>query len=62
MSDNNDPPGVRRRLSIGDVPKSIRDVAGSHMNQMQVWQNQHIIDTMQKLKEAAQEDDSVQTF
>ena len=60
MRDNNDPPGIRRRLPIEDAPKSIIDVAGSHANQIQVWPNQHIVDTIQKLKDAGQGDDNVQ--
>ena len=61
MRDNNDPPGIRRRLSIGDVPKSIRDdVAGSQMNQIQIWPNQHIVDTVRKLKDPTQVEGNVQ--
>ena len=56
MRDNNDPPGIRRRLPIEDAPKSIIDVAGSHANQIQVWPNQRIVGTIRKLKEAMQED------
>ena len=54
MMDNKDPPGIRRRLPIEDVPNSIRDVAGSQMNQIQIWQNQHIVDTIQKLEDERQ--------
>ena len=62
MMDNNDPPGIRRRLSIEDVPKSIRDVAWSQMDQIQVWPNHPIVDTIQKLTDARQADGNVQTL
>ena len=60
MRDNNGPPGIRRILPIGDVPKSVRDVAGSQMNQIQSWPNQHIVGTIQHLNDARKVDDNVQ--
>ena len=52
---SNNPMGssTRGKLSIGDVPENIRDEAGVQMDQIQIWPNTSIANTIQKLKGAA---------
>ena len=53
--DRNNPMGspTRRKLSIGDVPGNIRDLAGVQMGHIQIWPNTSIVNTIQQLKDAA---------
>ena len=46
---NIDPVGGGGELSLTDAPESIRSVAGSQMNQVQIWPNLHIVGTIQQL-------------
>ena len=60
LRENNDPRGAWVGLSNTDVPKRIRNAAGSQMNQIQLWPNQHIVDTVQQFGDAMEVGENVQ--
>ena len=60
MGGNNNPTGGRAKLSIADVPRSIRDVAGSQVNRIQIWPNQHTVATIKQLEDERHVDGNVQ--
>ena len=54
------PTGDKGGLSIADVPKSIRDAAGSQMDQIQIRPNHHIVGIIQQLGDARKVGENVQ--
>ena len=42
----------RRKLSIEDVPETLRGVEGGLLNELQTWLNTSVVRTIQQLEEA----------
>ena len=46
-------PSSRRKLSIEDVPETLRDVEGGILNELQTWRNTSAVRTIQQAGEAS---------